>query len=280
MEDGGSKTLNHFPAELCENCNLPGRVEELEDLNRRLERRLEELKKANAELARACAFASDCCHELRAPLASIIAYAELLREEAGGPLSPLQEEYVDGIVEEGQELLNSLNDILDLARIEAGRMEVRTQWLDLAEVAVPLVKRMSPRARRKGLKLELILPALPAVEVDRGKVERVLSNLLDNAIKFTPPGGEVTVTGRWDPQAGEVVIGVRDTGPGIAREEQEAIFDRYYRAREQGEGRGAGLGLTLAKQLVQMQGGRIWLESEPGKGSVFFVAFPAEGSRR
>lgn len=252
--------------------------ERLVQANRDLEERLTKLRRANAELARACQFTSECCHELRAPLASIIAYAELLQEETGGPLTDLQREYVDGIVEQGQELLTSMNDILDLARMEAGRMEVRTAPLRLSEVVGPLVKRMEPRARRKGLSLRMDMgqAAEVPVEADRQKVERVLCNILDNALKFTPPGGEVSVRVGWEAAAG-VVVAVRDTGPGIPREEQEAIFDRYYRARDRGDSAGAGLGLTLARQLVEMQGGRIWVESEPGRGATFYVAFPPAG---
>lgn len=252
--------------------------ERLVQANRDLEERLTKLRRANAELARACQFTSECCHELRAPLASIIAYAELLQEGTGGPLTDLQREYVDGIVEQGQELLTSMNDILDLARMEAGRMEVRTAPLRLTEVVGPLVKRMEPRARRKGLSLRMDVgeAAEVPVEADRQKVERVLCNILDNALKFTPPGGEVSVRVGWEAPTG-VVVAVRDTGPGIAREEQEAIFDRYYRARDRGDSAGAGLGLTLARQLVEMQGGRIWVESEPGRGATFYVAFPPAG---
>jgi len=250
--------------------------------NRELQERLAELRRANAELARACQFTSDCCHELRAPLASIIAYAELLQEGAGGPLTPVQQEYVDGIVEQGQELLSSMNDILDLARIEAGRMEVRTAPLHLDEVILPLARRMEPRARRKGLALHVSLEGrgqLPPVEADRQKVERVLCNILDNAVKFTPPGGEIRVRAMWNPPA-EVVVAVQDNGPGIPEEEQEAIFDRYYRARDQGDGTGAGLGLTLARQLVEMQGGRIWVESQLGRGATFYVALPTRAGGR
>lgn len=245
----------------------------LREAIRQLQERLAELRKENAELVRACQFTADCCHELRAPLASIIAYAELLKEGAAGPLSPAQQEYVDGIVDQGQELLNSMNDILDLARIEAGRMEVHTAPLRLEEVILPLARRVEPRVRRKGQCLELELEqGLPPVEADRAKVERVLSNIMDNAIKFTPPGGRITVrAGRHWP--GEVLVAVQDTGPGIPPGEQEAIFDRFYRARDQGEA-GAGLGLTLARQMIEIQGGRIWVESEPGRGSVFYVGLP------
>lgn len=255
------------------------REEEYRERIAQLERRVEELRRANAELARACAFTADCCHELRAPLASIIAYAELLQEEAGGSLTPQQREYVDGILEAGQELLSSMNDILDLARVEAGRMEVRLGPVAMDEVVSALVRRVSPRARRKGLSLEAVIPELPPVEADRGKTERVLFNILDNAIKFTPPGGRVEVRGHLDAGKGEVVVSVRDNGPGIPRAEQEAIFDRFYRAREQGDGTGTGLGLTLARELVEMQGGRIWVESDPGAGSEFSVAFPIHRRR-
>jgi signal transduction histidine kinase len=253
----------------------------LSQVNRQLEERLAQLRRANAELARACQFTSEFCHELRAPLASIIAYAELLQEGAAGPLTPAQQEYVDGIVEQGHELLSSMNDILDLARIEAGRMEVRTAPLRLSDVIVPLVKRMEPRARRKGISLHVDLggEGIPVVEADRQKVERVLCNILDNAIKFTPPGGEIWLEVAWCPPA-EVVVAVRDNGPGIPEEEQEAIFERYYRARDRGDGTGAGLGLSLARQLVELQGGRIWVESQPGKGATFYVALPVQAGRR
>ncbi len=252
----------------------PVREDEYRERIAQLERQVEELRQANAELARACAFTSDCCHELKAPLATIIAYAELLQAEAGGGLTRQQREYVEGIMEAGQELLNSMNDILDLARLEAGRMEVRLQQVAVPEVVDALVRRVLPRIQMSGLSLEVNMPDLPPVEADRAKTERVLFNILDNAIKFTPAGGKIQVYGRLMAKTGEVVVSVRDTGPGIPKAEQEAIFDRFYRAREQGDGTGAGLGLTLARELVEMQGGRIWVISEPGAGSEFSVAFP------
>lgn len=238
------------------------------------EQRSEGPGQVNAELARACGLIADCCHALRSPLASIIAYAELLQEGQGGPLTALQKEYVGGILEEGQELLSSINDILDLACLEAGRLEVHSQPLVLAEVIPPLLRRVAARARRKGIRLEAQTPETAPVWGDRVKVERVIFNLLDNALKFTPAGGTVSVTVREDAEAGEVVLGVHDTGPGIPPDQQEAVFERFYRAREAGEGAGTGLGLALARQMVAMMGGRLWVESEPGRGANFLVALP------
>jgi signal transduction histidine kinase len=214
-------------------------------------------------------------HELRTPLNAVIGFSEVLLQRMFGELNAKQDEYLKDIYASGQHLLSLINDILDLSKIEAGRMELAPAPFHLPtalENAVTLVKE---RASRHGIALQLdIDPRLGELVADERKVKQVLLNLLSNAVKFTPEGGRIGLTaGRKN---GLVEIAVTDTGIGIASEDQAAIFEEFRQvgSDETRKQEGTGLGLTLAKKFVELHGGRIWVESEPGRGSTFTFTLP------
>jgi signal transduction histidine kinase len=214
-------------------------------------------------------------HELRTPLNAIIGFSEVLLERMFGELNPKQEEYLQDIMTSGRHLLSLINDILDLSKVEAGRMELELSAFDLPAALEGCLTLVRERATRHGIALDLAVDErLGQIVADERKVRQVVLNLLSNAVKFTPEGGRVAVGGaRAD---GDVEISVSDTGIGIAQDEQEAIFEEfrqadsdYTRKRE-----GTGLGLTLARKFVELHGGRIWVKSELGKGSTFTFTLP------
>jgi GAF domain-containing protein/anti-sigma regulatory factor (Ser/Thr protein kinase) len=220
-------------------------------------------------------FLANVSHELRTPLNAIIGFSEVLGERLFGELNEKQAEYTEDILSSGRHLLSLINDILDLSKIEAGRMdlEVTTFYLpDAIENALLLVRE---RASRHGIKLDRIIDEhLGDFTGDERKVKQVLVNLLSNAVKFTPEGGKIQVRAGLDD--GSLKISVSDTGVGIAPEDHEAIFEEfrqvgsnYAQKRE-----GTGLGLSLTRKFVEMHGGTIWVESDVGKGSTFSFTLP------
>jgi signal transduction histidine kinase len=220
-------------------------------------------------------FLANMSHELRTPLNAVIGFSEVLLERMFGEINDKQQEYLEDILSSGRHLLSLINDILDLSKIEAGRMELDLARFHLPtalENAMTLVKE---RAGRHGIALGLSVDArVGEVVGDERKVKQVLLNLLSNAVKFTPEGGRIEL--RAQRADGAVQVAVADTGVGIAPEHQEAIFeefrqvgDDYARKRE-----GTGLGLTLARRFVELHGGRIWVTSEPGRGSTFTFTLP------
>jgi signal transduction histidine kinase/putative methionine-R-sulfoxide reductase with GAF domain len=220
-------------------------------------------------------FLANMSHELRTPLNAVIGFSEVLLQRMFGELNAKQDEYLKDIYTSGQHLLSLINDILDLSKIEAGRMELAPAPFHVPtalENAVTLVKE---RAGRHGIALQLdIDPRLGEIVGDERKVKQVLLNLLSNAVKFTPEGGRITLkAGRRD---GAVEIAVTDTGIGIAPEDQAAIFEEFRQvgSDETRKQEGTGLGLTLAKKFVELHGGRIWVESELGRGSTFTFTLP------
>ncbi len=241
-------------------------------LFREIQAKGRELEAANRHKSE---FLANVSHELRTPLNAIIGFSEVLLEKLFGELNDKQNEYVDDILSSGRHLLSLINDILDLSKIEAGHMELELTSFDLPmalENALVLIKE---RASRQGVRLERVVDEqLGDFRGDERKIKQVLVNLLSNAVKFTPEGGKIQLRARLD--NGAVKISVSDTGIGIAPEHHEAIFEEfrqvgsdYARKRE-----GTGLGLTLTKKFVEMHGGRIWVESEPGKGSTFTFTLP------
>ena len=220
-------------------------------------------------------FLANMSHELRTPLNAIIGFSEVLVERMFGELNEKQNEYMEDILSSGRHLLSLINDILDLSKVEAGRMELELAKFDLplaVENAVTLVRE---RATRHGISLNRAVDErIGDLVGDERKIKQILLNLLSNAVKFTPEGGRVEVKAmRGD---GSVEISVSDTGIGIASKDQETIFEEfrqvgtdYAHKRE-----GTGLGLTLTKKFVEMHGGRIWVESEVGKGSTFTFTLP------
>jgi signal transduction histidine kinase len=226
-------------------------------------------------------FLANMSHELRTPLNAVIGFSEVLLERMFGEVNPKQEEYLNDILSSGKHLLSLINDILDLSKIEAGRMELEAQAFDLPSALDNALTLIRERAARHSIRLEVhVDPAIGEVVADERKVKQVLLNLLSNAVKFTPEGGKITMSAALNGDA--VAVSVADTGVGIAAEDQEAIFeefrqvgDDYARKRE-----GTGLGLALARRLVELHGGRLSVQSELGKGSTFTFTIPVRAYGR
>ncbi len=220
--------------------------------------------------------AADIAHELRNPLAVIQANLEAMLDG----VRPLSAEEVADVHRETQLLSRLVTDLRDLSLAETGQLPLRKGLTDLAALARTGVARFSSRAEERNVRLGVeIAENLPRAEVDPDRVDQVLGNLLDNAMRHTPPGGEVMV--RLDPDVlrHEVRVTVRDTGEGIPEKDLPNIFERFYRAdraRTRADG-GSGIGLAVVKQLVEAHGGRVWAESQPGKGATFGFVLPAAG---
>ena len=220
-------------------------------------------------------FLANMSHELRTPLNAIIGFSEVLVERMFGELNEKQDEYLRDIFSSGRHLLSLINDILDLSQIEAGRMELEVTRFDLPAAIDNALTLVRGRAANHGIALAAeVDPRLGEFSGDERKLKQVLLNLLSNAVKFTPEGGRVEV--RAAPADGGVEIAVHDTGIGIVPEDQEAIFEEfrqvgtdYAKKRE-----GTGLGLALTKRFVELHGGTIRVESEPGQGSTFTFTLP------
>jgi two-component system phosphate regulon sensor histidine kinase PhoR len=212
-------------------------------------------------------FIGNISHELRTPLASLKALVDTLRDGALAD-PPAAQRFLDSMETEVDALTQIVQESLELSRIESGRVPIRLSPTTVAEIALPPLDRLRPQAERAGLSIEVDLPPdLPAVLADQERAQQVVTNLLHNAIKFTPPRGNVTISAE---RAGdEVVISVRDSGIGIPAEDLPRVFERFYKADRARSGRGTGLGLAIAKHIVQGHGGRIWAESTEGQGSTF-----------
>jgi signal transduction histidine kinase len=219
-------------------------------------------------------FLANMSHELRTPLNAIIGFSEVLNERLFGDLNEKQEEYLEDIHTSGQHLLSLINDILDLSKIEAGRMELELTDFDLPSAIDNALTLVRERAGRRGIALRQAADeGLGQIRGDERKLKQVLLNLLSNAIKFTPEGGRIEV--RAMPVDGAVQVSVTDTGVGIAPEDQEAIFEEF---RQVGTAdkkvEGTGLGLTLSRKFIDLHGGRIWVKSEVGAGATFTFTLP------
>ncbi len=220
-------------------------------------------------------FLANMSHELRTPLNAIIGFSEVLSEKMFGDLNDKQLEYMQDIHSSGQHLLTLINDILDLSKIEAGRMELELASFDLRELLDAAMTLVRERAGRHGLTLSLeVENSLAEWVADERKVKQVVINLLSNAVKFTPAGGTVTLRARREHDA--VEIAVIDTGVGIAPQDQALVFDEFRQASGQhlGKSEGTGLGLSLAKRFVELHGGTIRVESAPDQGSTFAFILP------
>jgi signal transduction histidine kinase len=214
-------------------------------------------------------------HELRTPLNAVIGFSEVLLDRMFGELNPKQDEYLQDILASGRHLLSLINDILDLAKIEAGRMELEVTDFHLPQAIDNAITLIRERAARRAITLEVdVDPRLGEIKGDERKVKQVLLNLLSNAIKFTPEGGRVKVqAGLAD---GFAEISVVDTGVGIAPEDHEAVFEEF---RQVGSDyakkhEGTGLGLTLSRRFVELHGGKIWVKSQLGQGATFTFTLP------
>ncbi len=220
-------------------------------------------------------FLANMSHELRTPLNAIIGFSEVLLERLFGEVNDKQDDYLKDIHSSGKHLLGLINDILDLSKIEAGRMELEQSTFDLPSALSNALTLLRERAQRHGIALSLdVDPTLSQVVADERKLKQIVVNLLSNAVKFTPDGGRVELTARREP--GRMVIAVRDTGIGIAPDDQDAVFEEFrqvgsdYTRKQEG----TGLGLALTRRFVELHGGRIRVESAPGKGSTFTFDIP------
>lgn len=258
--------------------NLVAMQERLRKVNNDLDRKVDELAQANLALYESNRLKSDfmatMSHELRTPLTAILGFSDVLSNSAG--LTEKQQRWLANIRSGGDQLMGLVNNILDLAKIEAGKMDLVPVTFDAADVCEGLVTMFRPLAEKKNIDLRgQYAEGIPPVRQDRGKIQQIVQNLLSNAIKFTPEGGRVTL--RAEADAANLILTVQDTGVGIALEEQELVFEKFRQAgrnlmtREHG---GTGLGLSIVRELVRLLGGTVTLQSELGCGSTFTVRLP------
>ncbi len=261
--------------------------DELRDLNKQLDLKLDELARSNLSLYEANRikgdFLANVSHELRTPLNSIIGFAEVLNEAENTPLDK-KRRYIDNILTSSRSLLQLITELLDLAKIEAGRIELHLDTMPVAETCQTLFSLIRPQADRKRLDLRLDLEKnIPTIQTDPGKIQQIIFNFLSNAVKFTPEEGSVelgasTIQDSQSHSPIGVRIWVTDTGPGIAEDQQELIFDKFRQldAAHTREHSGTGLGLAISRELAKLLEARIELDSYPGKGSTFSLVIPLE----
>jgi signal transduction histidine kinase/DNA-binding response OmpR family regulator len=258
---------------------LSGAYQTLEE---KVSQRTSELQAANQELARAnklkSEFLANVSHELRTPLSAIIGFSQILLDGIDGPVNEEQQQDISQVNKSGQSLLALINQILDLSKIEAGKMELSLERVDLPALISSVLDSISPLAQAKGLRIDTrFAPGLPALEADAGRLKQIVINLLSNAVKFTERG-HIEILAQ--PSGRMVRIAVKDTGIGISAESQKVIFEEFV----QGDGSstrrhgGTGLGLSIVRRLVEMHGGAITVLSEPGLGSTFTFTVPAWAS--
>ncbi len=256
--------------------------EEQEKINRSLDIKLGELAETNVALYESARlkseFLANVTHELRTPLVSIIGFAELLRDATGDDnFDPKRlSRFSQNILISGRSLLELINDLLDLAKIEAGKIDLHLTDFSIEDLCGDLIAFVQPLAEKRGQKLtSQIEPDLPRFRSDTGRLRQILYNLLSNAVKFTPTGGEIALRVTAE-STDEVRISVEDDGPGIVESDHEAIFEKFKQldASATKEYTGSGLGLAITKDLVQLLGGRVGLESVVGEGSTFYVMLP------
>ena len=262
-EDGRLHPVDVSAAPICENAgNVVGIVVVLRDVTR--EREIEQMKKD---------FISSVSHELRTPLTSIMAYTDTILSTPDLP-EKSRREYLSIVEEESKRLANLIESILEISRIESGGIQIIRQDVDVAAVIMRVLSALKPLADKRLIRLESDLPAEPVIlKADEGKIESVISNLVNNAIKFTPENGTISISVRL--QHDQLFISVADTGLGIPKESLPRIFDRFYRVYRPGvKVPGTGLGLAIVKEYIEMHGGRIEVESEEGRGSNFTVILP------
>ena len=253
------------------------RAAEVQEANRRLEATNQELLGAKEEAERGSRFKdqflSTMSHELRTPLNAVLGFSDLLADESYGPLNDRQRRYVEHIHTGGKHLLTLISDILDLSKIEAGRLELTNESLRVEAIFGEVLSVMRPLADKKSQSLSKNSQPGLVVRADSVRFKQVLMNLLGNAIKFTPKGGSIELGAHL--ACGRVRVEVRDNGPGIPPTEQQRIFEAFYRLREFGKKtEGTGLGLAITHRLVELHGGELTLDSEVGKGSCFYFSLP------
>ena len=269
------KTPGMFSEEICELLQTFASQSAMALLNARLFRELEQ-KSAELETAsrHKSEFLASMSHELRTPLNAVIGFSEVLLERMFGDLNPRQEEYLRDIWDSGRHLLDLLNDILDLSKVEAGGMQLEWSTFSLSEVLDACLSQVRARADQQGVTLRReVAGDVGTVHCDELRFKQVLLNLLSNAVKFTPAGGTVVLRVTTDAEA--LTVRVTDTGIGIAPEDRDRIFESFQQGgRGPAQQEGTGLGLTLSKRIVELFGGRIWVQSEVGTGSTFGFTVP------
>jgi len=214
-------------------------------------------------------------HELKNPLVSIRGYAELLLSGAVGELTPQQCNFLRTILSNSDRMSELINDLLDASRLDSGRHKIELSQVDAEQIIQQVVTELLPQLDEKGLLLCTDLGAgIPPIQADTNRLAQIITNLLSNAAKYTLPGGKITISAHADHK--DVIFSVQDSGIGIKAEDQERIFQRYFRTddAQSREIPGTGLGLYISKKLVELQGGRIWFESEFGKGTTFLFSLP------
>lgn len=266
--------------------NLVAMQDRLRKVNADLDRKVDELAQANLALYESNRLKSDflatMSHELRTPLNSILGFSDVL---VGDRLSDRQQRWVGNIKSSGERLLALINDILDLAKIEAGKMAVRLAPVNLYDICEGMLTMFRPLAEKKNIDLRGILdPGIPDLRQDAGKIQQILANLLSNAVKFTPEGGRVQLRAALAPRpansddgtADDFLLVVTDTGVGITPEEQELVFEKFRQGANPmtREHAGTGLGLSITRELARLLGGEVALQSELGRGSTFTVRLP------
>ena len=247
---------------------LAANVNRMNDELRRLYREVETASQHKSD------FLANMSHELRTPLNAIIGFSQVLREGMVGDVNEKQREYLDDILSSGQHLLSLINDVLDLSKVEAGQVELQVAPFSLQDALERGVSMVREQATTEGVQVTLHKNgSLDVVSGDERRMSQVIFNLLSNAVKFTPTGGQVDVSAKRI--NGEMRVSVADSGPGIAAEDLDRIFEEFQQT-EAGARQleGTGLGLALSKRFVEMHGGRIWCESEVGKGSTFEFTLP------
>jgi signal transduction histidine kinase len=247
---------------------LAANVNRMNDELQRLYKELETASKHKSE------FLANMSHELRTPLNAIIGFSQVLREGISGEINAKQAEYLDDIVTSANHLLALINDVLDLSKVEAGQVELQVAPFSLRDALERGVSMVREQATTDGVQVALHANGgLDIVTGDERRIRQVIFNLLSNAVKFTPAGGLVDVSATQ--RNGEVTVSVADTGPGIAAADLDRIFEEFQQTEAGARQReGTGLGLALSKRFVEMHGGRIWCDSEPGKGSTFRFTLP------
>lgn len=254
-----------------ENGHTIGMVSMLSDITKQKE--LDKLKDN---------FVCSVTHELRAPIVAMRNSITIMLDGSAGPVSENQRKFLE-IAERNLKRLNLLiNDLLDIAKLEAGRMEIKPEPASIKKVIDEAVEMMNSWAKNKGITISAKAPEkIPEANFDANRIIQVITNIVGNAIKFTPKNGFIYLEAEKSPENNEIIVGISDTGPGIGKEDKEKVFDKFYQITSDnlagGSVGGTGLGLAICKEIIELHGGRIWVESETGQGAKFIFTLPVSG---